>query len=415
MNKYKFYDTSSLLLLSDEELREHFVISSITLSELENIKTSRNKDYEVKVRARHIAHMLFELDNYEVQIFHPEMLSPIIDQQLEVNNDTKILACAIFWESCFAPDDMTFFTNDLCLFNIANLFFGDDSIEYVKPKEDVYKGYKEVVMNENEMTAFYMEPNNNCFNLLTNEYLIIRESGSNEVVARLCWTGTEYRHLNFNGFYSRQFGEIKPLKGDVHQMFAADSLNNNKITMLKGPAGSGKTMLSLGFLFHKLEKNKIDKIIVFCNTVATKGSAKLGFLPGSRDEKLLDSQIGILLASKLGDKMEVERLINDGKLVLLPFSDIRGFDTSGMKAGIYISEAQNLDIALMKLALQRIGEDSICIIDGDPLAQVDDESFAGHNNGMRRASKVFRGTEVYGEVELQTIHRSRIASIAQNM
>jgi hypothetical protein len=34
---------------------------------------------------------------------------------------------------------------------------------------------------------------------------------------------------------------------------------------------------------------------------------------------------------------------------------------------------------------------------------------------MRRASQVFRGTEIYGEVELQTIHRSRIASIAQKM
>jgi predicted ribonuclease YlaK len=69
----------------------------------------------------------------------------------------------------------------------------------------------------------------------------------------------------------------------------------------------------------------------------------------------------------------------------------------------------------MKLALQRIGEDSICIIDGDPLTQVDDESFAGHNNGMIRASQVFRGTKVYGEIELQNIHRSTIAEIAQKM
>ena len=414
MNKYKFYDTSSLLLLSDEELHEHFVISSITLSELENIKTSRNKDYEIKARANHITHMLFELDNYEVQIFHPEMLNPIISQELEVNNDTKILACAIFWETCFAPDDMTFVTNDLCLFNIANLFFGNDSIEYVKPKEDVYSGYRDIMLDCKDMEIFYAHYNENLYNLLPNEYLILRDDDG-KIVERLCWTGTEYRHLNFSGFSSRQFGEIKPLKGDVHQMLAADSLNNNKITMLKGPAGSGKTMLSLGYLFHKLDRNKIDKIIIFCNTVATKGSAKLGFLPGTRDEKLLDSQIGILLASKLGDKVEVERLINDGKLVLLPFSDIRGFDTSGMRAGIYISEAQNLDIALMKLALQRIGEDSICIIDGDPLTQVDDESFAGHNNGMRRASQVFRGSDIYGEIELNTIHRSKIASIAQNM
>jgi hypothetical protein len=44
-------------------------------------------------------------------------------------------------------------------------------------------------------------------------------------------------------------------------------------------------------------------------------------------------------------------MIEDGKLLLLPMSDIRGYDTSGMRAGIYISEAQNMDINLMKLAL----------------------------------------------------------------
>lgn len=61
----------------------------------------------------------------------------------------------------------------------------------------------------------------------------------------------------------------------------------------------------------------------------------------------------------------VKQLIADEKLLLLPLSDIRGYDTSGMHAGIYITEAQNLDIELMRLALQRVGEDSICILDGD--------------------------------------------------
>ena len=108
-------------------------------------------------------------------------------------------------------------------------------------------------------------------------------------------------------------------------------------------------------------------------------------------------------------------MISEGKLLLLPMSDIRGYDTSGMCAGIYISEAQNLDISLMKLALQRIGEDGICIIDGDCKTQVDDINFAGSNNGMRRASKVFRGEDIYGEVELRQIHRSRIAQVAERM
>ena len=74
-----------------------------------------------------------------------------------------------------------------------------------------------------------------------------------------------------------------------------------------------------------------------------------------------------------------------------------------------------MDISLMKLTLQRISEDSVCIIDGDCKAQVDDISFAGANNGMRRASQVFRGQDVYGEVTLHNIYRSKIAAIAENM
>ena len=137
--------------------------------------------------------------------------------------------------------------------------------------------------------------------------------------------------------------------------------------------------------------------------------------PGSRTEKLLDSQIGNLLESKLGDRIAVERLIDDGQLVLLPMSDIRGYDTTGMNAAIYISEAQNLDIELMRLALQRIGEDSICILDGDSNAQVDLSMYAGDNNGMRRVSKIFRGADFYGEVTLLNIHRSKIAQLAQEL
>ena len=84
--------------------------------------------------------------------------------------------------------------------------------------------------------------------------------------------------------------------------------------------------------------------------------------------------------------VEVERLISSEQLILLPMSDIRGYDTSGMNAGIYITEAQNLDVDLLKLALQRVGEDSIIILDGDTKSQVDLIDYEGNRNGMRRAS-----------------------------
>lgn len=113
--------------------------------------------------------------------------------------------------------------------------------------------------------------------------------------------------------------------------------------------------------------------------------------------------------------MEVERLIDENKISLLPLADVRGFDTTGMRAGVYITESQNMDVELMRLALQRIGDDCICILDGDSEAQVDSSLYAGSNNGLKRVSKVFRGEDIYGEVTLPNIYRSRIANIAQRL
>lgn len=412
---FKCYDTCSLLeqaghLFDDNDFK--LVISSIVLEELEHIKTSR-KDPDVKFSARKV---LQDLDShygeYEIVLYNDSYGQEILANGIELTNDAKIIACGCAFKKTHPDDIVVFVSNDLLCKHIASMYF---NVEVAEDKTQEYDGYKEVYLDAEEMDYFYSNPTLNMFNLYINQYLLIYDKETNECVDQMCWTGEEYRHLTYGNFTSRHFGDVKPMKNDIYQALAADSLINNKITMVKGPAGSGKTYLSLGYLIHKLERNKIDKIIVFCNTVATKNSAKMGYYPGTRDEKLLDSQIGNLLISKFGGRIIVEQMINEEKLVLLPLSDIRGYDTSGMRAGIYISEAQNLDIDLMKLTLQRIGDDSICIIDGDCKTQVDDISFAGLNNGMRRASQVFRGSDIYGEITLKNIHRSKIALIAENM
>ena len=414
--KYKCYDTCSLLeqaghLFDSDEFT--LVISSITLEELENIKTSGNKDPDVKYAARKV---LTDMDEhygaFEIVLYNDSYGDMMMRDGISLSNDAKIIACARHFAAKHPQDEVIFVTNDLICRHIASMYF---VTEKVIEEDYDYDGYKEVYLDEDGLIEFYSNQDKNLYDLFINQYLLVYDANSGDCIERLVWTGDGYRRLAYNTFASKWFGDVKPMKGDLYQSLVADSFSNNKITLVKGPAGSGKTYLSLGFLMHKLERNKIDRIIVFCNTVATKNSAKLGFYPGTRDEKLLDSQIGNLLISKFGGRVAVEQMILEEKLVLLPLSDIRGYDTSGMNAGIYISEAQNMDVELMKLTLQRIGEDSICIIDGDCKTQVDDIHFAGSNNGMRRASQVYRGEDVYGEVTLRNIHRSRVAMIAEKM
>lgn len=413
-----FYDTNALLKRAGNlfEKEENIIISSITLTELEGIKTSAHKDIDIKYSARKLTHLLADNpDKYQVWIFKEKMLEPIVAMGLEVNNDIKILACAIDCDKHAYLDRINFYTNDLSLKNMAKLFFDKDCIKSINPEaEDYYRGYKEIYVDDAGLAELYDGSTVPDY-LKVNEYLILRDINDEHIIDKLRWDGQALVPVSFATLDSKYFGKVKPYKDDIQQVLLVDSFLHNKITMVRGRAGSGKTFLSLSYLFHLLEKHKIDKIIVFCNTVATKDSAKLGFYPGTRTEKLLDSQIGNLLSSKLGDRMEVERLINEGKLDLLPFSDIRGYDTSGMNAGIYISEAQNLDINLIKLALQRVGDDSICIIDGDDNTQVDMIDYQGANNGMKRVSKVFRGEEIYGEITLMTTHRSKIAEIAERL
>lgn len=279
---------------------------------------------------------------------------------------------------------------------------------------DTYTGYKEVVPTEQEHAELYNDPTSDIFCLLTNQYLILRDTDGN-VTDMFRWDGDKHVPVEYKSFKTLMFDTVKAKNGDVYQKLALDSLSRNKITMLHGPAGTGKSYLALAYMFKLLESHKIDKIIVFTNPCATTGAAKLGFYPGTRDEKLLDSQIGNMLGAKLGDKLMLERLLNENKIQLFPFSDLRGFDTTGMNCAVYITEAQNLDIEMMRLALQRIGEDCIAIIDGDYEAQVDMDAYAGENNGMRRLSEVFRGNDFYGEVKLKNIYRSRIAALAQEM
>lgn len=415
--QYLFYDTCALL----EEQRkafegDKFYISNITLREIEGIKTSKSKDEDVKMKARKLVHLLDERqDKYEVINFELifEDIYMTTYSSLDDTADSRIIMTALSLRD--KNIDILFYTRDLACKSIASSC--GLKVKYLNDiVDDDYTGYVEVKFTDEELCDFYnglRKPGFNPFNMYVNQYLLIRlVNGVETILYKMGVHGLE--EVMGTQFSSSMF-ETKTKPKDEYQDLVMDSLRTNQITLIRGKAGSGKSYLAMAALFDKLQHREIEKIIIFTNTVAVEGAARLGFYPGSKDEKLLDSQIGNFLVSKIGDRGTVIDLIEAGTIVLLPLADIRGFDTTGLKAGIYITEAQNMNIDLMKLALQRIGEDSYCIIEGDDFAQVDLAIYGGNNNGMRRLSQVFRGQDFYGEVRLVYIHRSKIARIAELM
>ena len=411
--KYCFYDTCSLLLKGVslfENSEEFLVFSSITINELENIKTSNNKDETVRAQARTVLRCLEEnKGKYDIVLYHPDLLKPLEKHDFDITNDIKILACAIYYHDFEFP--ITFISNDLILKQIALSFFGKDRISSVGEDEDDYTGYIELVLNDDEIANFYNSNGDFPIDLLFNQYLLLKNTNG-EIFDSYKRTEKGLEKIKYPTFDSYQFGPIKPK--DSYQAIAMDSMLNNKVTLIGGLAGSGKTYLALSALFHKLDRGEIDRIIVFCNPVVARGAAKLGFYPGTRDEKLLGSQVGSILSSKLGDQDRVLQLMEKGILQLIPAGDARGYEVPP-HSGVYIMESQNLDIVLLKLLLQRINEDSIVIVDGDRKTQTDLAMYAGESNGMKRMSKIFRGNKIFGQVDLKHIYRSQIAELADLM
>jgi len=409
-----FLDTNILLHCDDLDLLIETYgvlhLSSVVIEELEAIKTDVRKDDEIKFRSRvALRHIIENEENYKVELVTLENRSILTDMGLTDTNDNLIISSAFIVAK---TSEVLFISNDTLAYLIAKDIFGLNSIRLLDAnKKDKYRGFKDVIMADEELADFYsQEEKENTYGLLQNEYLIIHNT-LNQPIDAFVYDGLELQEIKVAPIKSNLLGKLKAK--DFYQQCVLDSFYRNTITVVKGRAGSGKSYLAMNFLLSQLEKDKIDMVIMFINDVPVKNSVQHGYLPGDLTSKLLDSQVGNFLVGKLGSKESILHLIQMGKLLLLPISDIRGFDTSTMKAGIYITEAQNMSIEMMKLALQRIGEDCMCIIDGDCGAQVDNKMFDGKNNGMVRLSEVFKNREIYGEMELSQTYRSKLAEIAE--
>ena len=180
----------------------------------------------------------------------------------------------------------------------------------------------------------------------------------------------------------------KPIKSrSENQQRLIDAYEKTDMVFAIGPAGTGKTYLSIALAVKALKEKTAKKIIL--SRPAVEAGEKLGFLPGDMKEKidpylqpLYDALEDMLPAVKLQD------LIEKNVIQIAPLAFMRGRTLND--AVVILDEAQNTTTAQIKMFLTRMGWNTKMIITGD-LTQVDLPH--GTQSGLRRAIDILKNVE----------------------
>ena len=173
-----------------------------------------------------------------------------------------------------------------------------------------------------------------------------------------------------------------------------EMVKNNDIVFSIGPAGTGKTFLSVAFAVAALENHEVDRIIL-CRPAVEAGES-LGFLPGDLKEKVdpylapLYDSLKILYAEN-----KLVQLLERKIIEVVPLAYMRGRTLDS--AYMILDEAQNASVLQMKMFLTRLGIGSRAIITGD-VTQIDLQNRS--DSGLLQASELLKGVQGIGIVKL---------------
>ena len=175
------------------------------------------------------------------------------------------------------------------------------------------------------------------------------------------------------------------------------------ITVLKGGAGSGKTLVACQTALDLLFRGEIEQIVITRPTVAKE---EIGFLPGDIREKM-DPWLAPIYHNlfMLYDKDKVEKEVENGRIEIVPFAFIRG--RTFVNSVVIVDEAQNVTHNQMEAIIGRLGKNSKMIICGD-IAQIDLKD--KRSTGFSFLTRIEEMVEGFRIVTLQTNHRHQIVA-----
>ncbi len=187
----------------------------------------------------------------------------------------------------------------------------------------------------------------------------------------------------------------RPIKSrSEKQQQLIDAYHQSDMIFAIGPAGTGKTYLSIALAVRALKEKQAKKIIL--SRPAVEAGEKLGFLPGDMKDKidpylqpLYDSLQDMIPAVKLQDMLE-KNIIQ-----IAPLAFMRGRTLND--AVVILDEAQNTTPAQIRMFLTRMGWNTKMIVTGD-LTQIDLPKH--QKSGLKEAVEILHNVEGISVVEL---------------
>jgi phosphate starvation-inducible PhoH-like protein len=192
--------------------------------------------------------------------------------------------------------------------------------------------------------------------------------------------------------YGTKGAPIRPKT--INQQKLVDLVKDNDLVFALGPAGTGKTYISVALAVRALKNKAVKKIII--TRPAVEAGENLGFLPGDLKEKI-DPYLRPIYDA-LNDMIPFEKLryyMERETIEIAPLAYMRGRTLNN--AFILLDEAQNTSPMQMKMFLTRMGPDSKMIVTGDA-TQVDLPP--KQQSGLREAIRILSEVKGIGFLEL---------------
>ncbi|MFV0477884.1 MAG: PhoH family protein [Parahaliea sp.] len=433
----------------------HVVIPMTVLEELDHIKDRRDKSVsrEARIAIQMIDKVVDKASPQQIQtgvdvpgsqiegplgtlaIYPDQLLNdnnelPFLDVTQDQANDNRIINVALRLQAeqpqafvCLVTKDINMrikakgsgllqvedYRRDRVLDDIDLLARGYEHLE-----GDFWSGIAEVdTLREGDCTLHRVSRKSlpqaypNMFLFDDNDFMAFVKRIDSDYVYLRCDSRDNLMHRRFWGLAPRNLEQAMAMA-----LLADDNVD---MTVMTGPAGSGKTLLALAYGLHAiLEQKRYSKLIVARSTPPI--AEDIGFLPGTEEEKMapwlaaFDDNLEILHGADESCNGSIDYVKERANIQFKSLNFMRG--RSFNNAYIIIDESQGLTQFQLKSVISRVGADSKIVVLGN-LAQIDNKYISPLTSGLTYLVEKSKGYAHAGIMHVNGIVRSRLAAFAE--